>query len=219
MRIFCLMINQNRNIESENDSQWCRKGCEIRKRGNCDYGSENKSINDYSNKRSFGLTLIEEIKSNIASYNNIDSKGKRFCLWCGKTLHNGRNRYCSDKHYENFCLKYKHFNYYMGLRKTVLNNFNYTCQNQKCKAFYPNINVSYSQRKLEIHHIIPKSEGGSDSEENFTVLCMKCHKKETKNQISKLAFQRKFGNNQKLITDFKGIIRVSNSKVKGYNER
>lgn len=31
-------------------------------------------------------------------------------------------------------------------------------------------------RKLEIHHLIPKSAGGSNDETNLVTLCRKCHK-------------------------------------------
>ena len=38
-----------------------------------------------------------------------------------------------------------------------------------------------SQYCLEIHHVIPKSKGGTDSINNLKLLCLHCHKKVHKN--------------------------------------
>ena len=35
--------------------------------------------------------------------------------------------------------------------------------------------VCSGSKTLEVHHIIPRSEGGSDSRENLITLCKKCH--------------------------------------------
>lgn len=35
----------------------------------------------------------------------------------------------------------------------------------------------YSKKNLEIHHILPRSEGGTDSYRNLIVLCKDCHNK------------------------------------------
>ena len=60
----------------------------------------------------------------------------------------------------------KGFNYgYSPRRKAVLHRDNYTCQccgKKKCR--------------LEVHHIIFRSNGGTDNEENLITLCTDCHK-------------------------------------------
>ncbi len=48
----------------------------------------------------------------------------------------------------------------------VLDRDNYKCQNQKCKC---------KKVKLEVHHIIFRSNGGSDEAENLITLCKHCH--------------------------------------------
>lgn len=60
----------------------------------------------------------------------------------------------------------KGFDYeYSSRREAVLNRDNYTCQ---C--------CGKKHVKLEVHHIIFRSLGGSDDEENLITLCEKCHK-------------------------------------------
>ena len=49
----------------------------------------------------------------------------------------------------------------------VLNRDNYTCQNCKGK---------HKDSKLEVHHIVFRSQGGSDEENNLITLCHTCHK-------------------------------------------
>ena len=49
----------------------------------------------------------------------------------------------------------------------VLNRDNYTCQCCKDK---------HKDSKLEVHHIVYRSQGGSDEESNLITLCHTCHK-------------------------------------------
>ncbi len=51
----------------------------------------------------------------------------------------------------------------------VLNRDGYKCQNPKCKCKDKN-------PRLEVHHVIFKSNGGSDEESNLKTLCEECHK-------------------------------------------
>lgn len=68
----------------------------------------------------------------------------------------------------------KHWGYQRGVnygfentKAMVLNRDNYTCQSCKGK---------YKDSKLEVHHIIYRSQGGSDEESNLITLCHTCHK-------------------------------------------
>ena len=70
--------------------------------------------------------------------------------------------------------KVKHWGYQRGAnygfentRAMVLNRDNYTCQCCKGKR---------KDDKLEVHHIIFRSQGGSDEESNLITLCHTCHK-------------------------------------------
>lgn len=68
----------------------------------------------------------------------------------------------------------KHWGYQKGTnygfentKAMVLNRDNYTCQ--YCKG-------KHKDSKLEVHHIIYRSQGGSDEESNLITLCHTCHK-------------------------------------------
>lgn len=70
--------------------------------------------------------------------------------------------------------KIKHWGYQKGTnygfentKAMVLNRDNYTCQ--CCKGKHKDI-------KLEVHHIVFRSQGGSDEESNLITLCHTCHK-------------------------------------------
>lgn len=70
--------------------------------------------------------------------------------------------------------KIRHWGYQRGTnygfentKAMVLNRDNYTCQNCKGK---------HKDSKLEVHHIVFRSQGGSDEESNLITLCHTCHK-------------------------------------------
>jgi len=55
---------------------------------------------------------------------------------------------------------------YYNVKQYVLNRDNYICQNCKAKNI-----------KLHVHHIIYKSNGGTDKPSNLITLCIPCHDK------------------------------------------
>ena len=68
----------------------------------------------------------------------------------------------------------KHWGYQKGInygfentKAMVLNRDNYICQ--YCKG-------KHKDSKLEVHHIVYRSQGGSDEESNLITLCHTCHK-------------------------------------------
>ncbi len=84
----------------------------------------------------------------------------------------------------------KHWGYQKGrlygfsnMKAYILARDNYTCQHCKGKS---------KDSKLHVHHIIFRSNGGSDDESNLICLCSECHKKLHLGQISlKLKGKRK----------------------------
>jgi 5-methylcytosine-specific restriction endonuclease McrA len=52
---------------------------------------------------------------------------------------------------------------YNALRRRVLERDRWLCQ------------FCGHRQQLDIHHIIPRSRGGSDSEDNLITLCRTCH--------------------------------------------
>lgn len=66
------------------------------------------------------------------------------------------------------------FNYGFSSRKeAVMNRDSYTCQ--ICGA---------KHTRLEVHHIVYRSKGGTDDEDNLITLCESCHKKIHKGEIN-----------------------------------
>ena len=70
--------------------------------------------------------------------------------------------------------KVRHWGYQKGVnygfentKAMVLNRDNYTCQ--CCRG-------KHKDSKLEVHHVIFRSNGGSDEQENLVTLCHTCHK-------------------------------------------
>lgn len=51
-------------------------------------------------------------------------------------------------------------------RLKILERDRYVCQ--KCRK-------RFSEDQLEVHHIVPRSDGGSNTIENLVTLCIKCH--------------------------------------------
>lgn len=54
----------------------------------------------------------------------------------------------------------------------ILNRDNYICQ--RCNH-HSGPHAAESGRVLQTHHIVPKSEGGTDNGDNLTTLCLPCH--------------------------------------------
>ncbi len=76
----------------------------------------------------------------------------------------------------------RHWGYQKGLnygfentKAKVLNRDNYECQ--CCRG-------KHKDSKLEVHHIIYRSQGGSDDENNLITLCHTCHKKVHNGEIT-----------------------------------
>ena len=75
--------------------------------------------------------------------------------------------------------KIKHWGYQRGFdynfasrKEAILNRDNYTCQY-----------CGKKNKRLEVHHIIYRSNGGTDDENNLITLCEECHSKVHKNEL------------------------------------
>lgn len=98
--------------------------------------------------------------------------------------------------------KVKHWGYQKGTnygfentKAMVLNRDDYTCQHCKGKR---------KDSKLEVHHIIFRSQGGSDEESNLITLCHTCHKTLHSGKI-KLKLNGKAKGNLKYATQMNSI--------------
>jgi len=62
---------------------------------------------------------------------------------------------------------------FWNVREYVLYRDNHTCQHCHAKGIV-----------LEVHHIIPRSNGGTDRPNNQITLCLKCHEQVTQNKLT-----------------------------------
>lgn len=72
---------------------------------------------------------------------------------------------------------------FQNTRHAILARDNYQCQNCKTKDSI-----------FEVHHLVPKSQGGSDEPENLITLCRKCHRDYHDGKIE----LKKFGKNKNI---------------------
>ena len=98
--------------------------------------------------------------------------------------------------------KVKHWGYQKGTnygfentKAFVLNRDSYTCQ--FCKG-------KHKDNKLEVHHIVFRSQGGSDEESNLITLCHTCHKDLHSGKVN-LKLKGKMKGNLKYATQMNSI--------------
>lgn len=67
-----------------------------------------------------------------------------------------------------------------GYRNHIFRRDNYTCRCCGTPHYLTNeydIPLPTTDGQLDLHHIIPVSEGGTDAPENLMTVCRDCHKK------------------------------------------
>lgn len=89
------------------------------------------------------------------------------------------------------------------MKTAVLRRDRYQCQEcgvsfgkRRRKVFDPSLRRGrggYRWESLEVHHIIPRSNGGSDHPGNLMTLCPSCHIEQTARQASERAAMRREG--------------------------
>lgn len=102
----------------------------------------------------------------------------KHCKWCGQPLSGRRTSFCSNecsKKFNRLTVWQRGRNAY-SLR--ILYRDNFTCQD--CGEFHAfknefGIFVPIDDGKLNVHHIVPVSEGGGDEPSNLVTLCVNCH--------------------------------------------
>lgn len=101
------------------------------------------------------------------------------CKWCGNPITNKRRKsFCCDEcrdEFERMTVWGRGRDAY-SLR--ILYRDNFTCQD--CGEFHAfknefGIFVPIDDGKLNVHHIVPVSEGGGDEPTNLVTLCVNCH--------------------------------------------
>lgn len=130
-----------------------------------------------------GIPFVEWPSWYIESINKL----KGFCLWCGKRLEDKRRVYCKPKDKwelscKDYCRCAVHDLQVTSIRRYVHKLFNFECQNKRCGkhfSFKTPAGAELPVHSGEVHHVKALKNNGLDSIENMTLLCGKCHKKET----------------------------------------
>ena len=110
---------------------------------------------------------------------------KGVCEWCGSPLPNKRRKSCCCKECtDNFLIAtsslcYSNSGSAGGYRNHIFRRDDYTCQN--CGEPHRKINgygipLPTTDGQLDLHHKIPRSQGGTDAPDNLITWCRKCHK-------------------------------------------
>lgn len=108
------------------------------------------------------------------------------CEWCGRPIENRRRKSCcSEACTEQFLratspVMYVNTGSAGGYRNHMFRRDDYTCQ--MCHTEHRLINehgipLPTTDGQLDLHHIIPVSEGGTDAPDNLMTLCRDCHRK------------------------------------------
>lgn len=112
----------------------------------------------------------------------LDSKT---CKWCGGNLKNKRqSSFCSptcSEWYNNAVT------WQRGIPKVpwcVIIRDNFACRECGVTGIWINVHnrLIPSNSGLEVHHIIPVKDGGSDHIDNLITLCVKCHDNKHRSQ-------------------------------------
>lgn len=120
--------------------------------------------------------------------------GKRHCRWCGAPLPGRRRKWCSQRCVNTYlALEYLRWEYTCWY---VKDRDDLTCQDcgfsedvvrqaveDAGHQWYQLLKICgwYSIRTLmEVHHIVPRSDGGSNHPDNLVLLCARCHKARTR---------------------------------------
>lgn len=109
---------------------------------------------------------------------------KGFCAWCKKPLSGRRRTWCSNECLEEFYLRVD----WKTASANAIKKANNKCSLCKidvwelytamCKV--PKYKHKYNVHSFEVDHIVPVCEGGDNEPDNLRVLCVFCHKEETK---------------------------------------
>ena len=124
----------------------------------------------------FGIPLLDS----EGRYSNQEIRKEndiKYCIWCGKDISGKKRKFCCKDHWLNFYHEYLERFDWNHIRNRILKRDHYTCQYCIKKD---QTTIPISRSKLEVHHIIPRCQGGSDLDDNLITLCIECHKIETK---------------------------------------
>lgn len=98
------------------------------------------------------------------------------CACCGEALTGRRTKYCSDECAWDWSGRFVQVHW---LRRHIFARDDYTCLNcdyEGKATFRRGAVLQPAPWVLQLHHIVPLSNGGDHSDENLATLCEDCHK-------------------------------------------
>lgn len=101
-----------------------------------------------------------------------DERFRPFCRWCGVRLSDRRRRYCGKDHESQWVSEVLLREAFWYQRKKALKRDNYECSH--CGISEREHKRKHAQG-LHVHHIIMRSNGGSNYVDNLLTLCRDCH--------------------------------------------
>lgn len=119
-----------------------------------------------------------------------DSQGNKLCLNCSKMITTKRRRkYCSEDCAYEFFANHNH----SVMRNWLVDKRGAICEKCGKKLTEKNNNISWIKwEDIIIDHKIPIALGGEEfGEENLWILCQKCNKEKTKQDVKHIAEKRK----------------------------
>jgi len=150
--------------------------------------------------RLFGEELIKTMKEQqrkfwLTGYEENRENGMLYCINCGKDLPKRRRKYCCDDCWTTFWGLYDSAFVWGSIRWKAMERDGFKCQ-------YCGYTAPDGRRwiGLEVHHVKPRCEGGTDDMDNLITLCKECHKKETGELLRRLG--RRQSPDQKRLDDF-----------------
>lgn len=119
----------------------------------------------------------------------METNKKVICAGCGqrylieKTVFYRNKRWCQDQYCKDIIdQKIKHLNYKKAMRKIEKGTFRHGVQAElreyiknrddfTCRLCFSKL----QSKEMQVHHIVPVSNGGEDDHINLVLLCNECH--------------------------------------------
>jgi 5-methylcytosine-specific restriction protein A len=146
---------------------------------------------------------------NARQYRKLKNRKKGECTWCGGEVPHGRRTWCGDAAcVREFRLRHD----WSYIRREVFTRDEGRCRlcgcepqritSLLCKIRCHSFHVWMVGRKFyeslgfpnditrdwwEVDHILPRIEGGTDDLDNLRLVCVPCHKRETRRLAKRLA--------------------------------
>lgn len=124
------------------------------------------------------VRCIEHFRGNF-KINTTELTNNRICLFCEhKIIIKRQRKYCNEDCRNYFTDCWAIVNHWDTIRKYI-----WLRDKKSCQECGKKVGLYFGQ--CEIHHIIPRSKGGTDDHSNLITLCKNCHRKHT-NQLLKM---------------------------------